>query len=42
MHEQKDDEVKVKQENDYALPIYILDRYDTNRSKILSNKIRFI
>ena len=39
-HEEKDAEVKVKKENDGALPTYLLDRDETNRSKILSNTIK--
>lgn len=40
MHEEKDAEVKVKKDNDTALPTYLLDRDETNRSKILSNTIK--
>jgi ribosome biogenesis protein NSA2 len=40
MHEEKDAEVKVKNENDTAVPTYLLDRDETNRSKILSNTIK--
>ncbi len=40
MHEEKDAEVKVTKENEAALPTYLLDRDETNRSKILSNTIK--
>ena len=40
MHEEKDAEVKVKKENESAIPTYLLDRDETNRSKILSNTIK--
>ena len=40
MHEEKDAEVKVTKENETALPTYLLDRDETNRSKILSNTIK--
>lgn len=40
MHEEKDAEVKVKNENEAAVPTYLLDRDETNRSKILSNTIK--
>lgn len=39
-HEEKDAEVKVTKENEAALPSYLLDRDETNRSKILSNTIK--
>jgi hypothetical protein len=32
--------VKVTKENEAALPTYLLDRDETNRSKILSNTIK--
>ena len=38
-HEQKEGEVKAKTP-DNALPTYLLDREETNRSKILSNTIK--
>lgn len=40
MHEEKDAEVKVANENEAAIPTYLLDRDETNRSKILSNTIK--
>lgn len=40
MHEEKDAEVKVKKDNESAIPTYLLDRDETNRSKILSNTIK--
>jgi ribosome biogenesis protein NSA2 len=40
MHEEKDAEVKVTKDNDTALPTYLLDRDQTNSSKILSNTIK--
>ena len=40
MHEEKDAEVKVKKDNETAVPAYLLDRDETNRSKILSNTIK--
>jgi ribosome biogenesis protein NSA2 len=40
MHEEKDAEVKVTKDNDAALPTYLLDRDQTNSSKILSNTIK--
>lgn len=40
MHEEKDAEVKVQKDNEAALPTYLLDREETNRSKILSNTIK--
>jgi len=39
-HEEKDAEVKVTKENEAALPAYLLDRDEVNRSKILSNTIK--
>ena len=39
-HEEKDAEVKVTKENESALPAYLLDRDEVNRSKILSNTIK--
>jgi len=40
MHEEKDAEVKVSKDNQTALPTYLLERDETNRSKILSNTIK--
>ena len=40
MHEEKDAEIKVAKENDTAIPTYLLDRDETNRSKILSNTVK--
>jgi ribosome biogenesis protein NSA2 len=40
MHEEKDADVKVTKDNETALPTYLLDRDETNRSKILSNTIK--
>jgi ribosome biogenesis protein NSA2 len=40
MHEEKDADVKVAKDNETALPTYLLDRDETNRSKILSNTIK--
>jgi ribosome biogenesis protein NSA2 len=39
-HEEKDAEVKVSNENKAAVPTFLLDREETNRSKILSNTIK--
>ena len=39
-HEEKDADVKVAKNNDTAIPTYLLDRDETNRSKILSNTIK--
>ena len=39
-HEEKDAEVKVGNESKAAVPTYLLDREETNRSKILSNTIK--
>ena len=40
MHEEKDAEVKVNNDNQAAIPSYLLDRDEVNRSKILSNTIK--
>lgn len=40
MHEEKDAEVKVDKVKEGAIPTYLLDREETNRSKILSNTIK--
>lgn len=40
MHEEKDAEVKVDKVKEGAVPTYLLDREETNRSKILSNTIK--
>lgn len=38
--EEKDTQVKTQENNDVAIPSYLLDRDEVNRSKILSNTVK--
>lgn len=39
-HEEKDTDIKVEKDNQNAIPTYLLDRDEVNRSKILSNTVK--
>jgi ribosome biogenesis protein NSA2 len=39
-HEQKSIEVKVDEKKEGAVPAYLLDRENINRSKVLSNTVK--